>query len=284
MSQKETIITMSSSSSTIQCETNISNTFTTRTATSCEVETVNTTTRTVLSAAQEEEGMIKRLSRIKLGSASRNGSSRQLMFKKNNASPSPTISPARSMPTNSGSSISSSSSGSSASANRMRTRSQSQGKCTKIANAFRDATSTACFSCISKVSAASSTNSYTMTSHLNDNTKVSSQVSAEERTIFTDSHVNKTMKAARADFFTWYSSVKGFVSHRDPTGSPFIRCLVAVLSRYAYELEIQEMAYKVHYLMTQYETINHAEPDSTALYMMTPVTENSLNKKLYFNP
>jgi hypothetical protein len=135
---------------------------------------------------------------------------------------------------------------------------------------------------------ASSANAYT--SRLNDNTKISqvstemsSQVS-EERSIFTDSHVNKTIKAARADFFTWYSSVKGFVSHRDPTGSPFIRCLVAVLSRYAYELEIQEMAYKVHYLMTQYETINHAEPDSTALYMMTPVTENSLNKKLYFNP
>jgi hypothetical protein len=217
--------------------------------------------------------MIKRFSRIKLGSASRN-SSRQLMFKKNNSgtSPGPTTSPARSKPTE----VAATSTcfiQEVTTERRIRTRSQSQGKCTKLlASAFKE-TSSACFPCVSRMPSSPAAN-YAPAS-LFESVQCSS---------FTDSQVNKTIKAARADFFTWYSSVKGFVSHRDPTGSPFIRCLVAVLSRYAYEMEIQEMVYKVHYLMAQYETINHAQPESTALYMMTPVLENSLNKKLYFNP
>ncbi len=101
---------------------------------------------------------------------------------------------------------------------------------------------------------------------------------------FIDGRPIKTCVPSRSDFFIWYSSVRGFVSHRDVDGSPFIRCLVTVLSRCAYELELLEMVRKVNCLMQQYEKIHLDERNATAYYLTVPVAEYHLTKGLYFNP
>ena len=100
---------------------------------------------------------------------------------------------------------------------------------------------------------------------------------------FTDGRPIKTFMPSRSDFFIWYSSVRGFVSMRDPDGSPFIKCLVPVFSRCAYELELLEMVRKVNMLMQQYE-MNAYNERTVAQYFMVPVPEYHLSKRLYFNP
>lgn len=97
---------------------------------------------------------------------------------------------------------------------------------------------------------------------------------------FTDGRPIRTSLPSRSDFFIWYSSVRGFVSHRDSDGSPFLKCLVAVFSRYAKDLELIEMVRKVNSLMQQYEK-KHCDDKS---YFMLPVPEYHLTKNLYFNP
>lgn len=101
---------------------------------------------------------------------------------------------------------------------------------------------------------------------------------------FIDGRPIKTSLPSRSDFFIWYSSVRGFVSHRDVDGSPFIKCLVTVFSRCSYELELCEMVRKVNLLMQQYEKRHFDTPNSTASYFMVPVAELHLTKRLYFNP
>ena len=101
---------------------------------------------------------------------------------------------------------------------------------------------------------------------------------------FTDGRPIKTFMPSRSDFFIWYSSVRGFVSMRDPDGSPFIKCLVTVFSRCAYVLELVEMVRKVNMLMQQYEMNAYNEQNAVAQYFMVPVPEYHLTKNLYFNP
>lgn len=101
---------------------------------------------------------------------------------------------------------------------------------------------------------------------------------------FIDARPIKTLLPSRSDFFIWYSSVRGFVSHRDLDGSPFIKCLVTVFSRCAYELELIEMVRKVNWLMQQYEKKHFDESNAVACYFMVPVAEFHLTKRLYFNP
>ena len=102
---------------------------------------------------------------------------------------------------------------------------------------------------------------------------------------FIDGRPIKTMLPSRSDFFIWYSSARGFVSHRDTDGSPFIKCLVTVFSRCAYELELVEMVRKVNLLMQQYEKRHFEhERNAVASYFMVPVAEYHLAKRLYFNP
>ncbi len=101
---------------------------------------------------------------------------------------------------------------------------------------------------------------------------------------FIDGRPIKTCLPSRSDFFIWYSSARGFVSHRDADGSPFIKCLVTVFSRCSYELELIEMVRKVNMLMQQYEKRHFDERNSVASYFMVPVAEYHLAKKLYFNP
>jgi hypothetical protein len=101
---------------------------------------------------------------------------------------------------------------------------------------------------------------------------------------FIDGRPIKTSLPSRSDFFIWYSSVRGFVSHREPDGSPFIKCLVTVFSRCSYELELIEMVRKVNLLMQQYEKQHRDERNSIAYYFMVPVAEFHLTKRLYFNP
>lgn len=90
---------------------------------------------------------------------------------------------------------------------------------------------------------------------------------------------------SRSDFFIWYSSVRGLVSYReqDGSGSPFIKCLVTVFSRYACELELIEMVREVNSLMQKYKYKKKDENDKN-LYFMMPVAEFHLTKCLYFNP
>ena len=101
---------------------------------------------------------------------------------------------------------------------------------------------------------------------------------------FIDGRPIKTSLPSRSDFFIWYSSVRGFVSHRDIDGSPFIKCLVTVFSRCAYDLELIEMVRKVNLLMQQYEKKHFDERNAVASYFMVPVAEFHLTKRLYFNP
>jgi hypothetical protein len=101
---------------------------------------------------------------------------------------------------------------------------------------------------------------------------------------FIDGVPIKTSLPSRSDFFIWYSSARGFVSHRDADGSPFIKCLVTVFSRCSYELELIEMVRKVNMLMQQYEKIHFDERNAVASYFMVPVAEFHLAKRLYFNP
>ena len=101
---------------------------------------------------------------------------------------------------------------------------------------------------------------------------------------FIDGRPIKTFLPSRSDFFIWYSSVRGFASHRDVDGSPFIKCLVTVFSKCAYELELCEMVAKVNMLMQQYERIHFDEKNAVASYFMAPVMEFHLAKKFYFNP
>lgn len=101
---------------------------------------------------------------------------------------------------------------------------------------------------------------------------------------FIDGRPIKTSLPSRSDFFIWYSSARGFVSHRDADGSPFIKCLVTVFSRCAYELELIEMVRKVNMLMQQYEKKHFDERNAVASYFMVPVAEYHLAKRLYFNP
>ena len=105
-----------------------------------------------------------------------------------------------------------------------------------------------------------------------------------EESNFIDGRPIKTALPSRSDFFIWYSSVRGFASHREFDGSPFIKCLVTVFSRCAYELELIEMVRKVNLLMQQYEMRNFDEKNSLATYFMAPVPEFHLTKRLYFNP
>ena len=101
---------------------------------------------------------------------------------------------------------------------------------------------------------------------------------------FIDGHPIRTRLPSRSDFFIWYSSVRGFVSHRDGNGSPFIKCLVGVFSRFSKDLELIEMVRKVNILMQQYEQINYDERNYVSSYFMLPAPEYHLTKKLYFNP
>jgi len=101
---------------------------------------------------------------------------------------------------------------------------------------------------------------------------------------YMDARPIKTMLPSRSDFFIWYSSVRGFVSHRDLDGSPFIKCLTTVFSRCAYELELIEMVRKVNMLMQLYEKKHFDESNAVASYFMVPVAEFHLTKRLYFNP
>jgi hypothetical protein len=101
---------------------------------------------------------------------------------------------------------------------------------------------------------------------------------------FIDGRPIKTFLPSRSDFFIWYSSVRGFASHRDEDGSPFIKCLVTVFSKCAYELELCEMVAKVNMLMQQYERRHFDERNAVASYFMAPVMEFHLAKKFYFNP
>ena len=94
----------------------------------------------------------------------------------------------------------------------------------------------------------------------------------------------RTCSPARSDFLVWYSAVRGFVSHREQEGSPFIRCLVTVFSRCAYELEIMEMVAKVNLLMRDYVTELSDTPNPMLKYMTHPTSEYYLTHKLYFNP
>ncbi len=101
---------------------------------------------------------------------------------------------------------------------------------------------------------------------------------------FTDGRPIRTSLPSRSDFFIWYSSVRGFVSHRDTDGSPFLKCLVAVFSTYAKTLELTEMVQKVNQLMQQYEKRHFHGPNTVSSFLMLPVAEYLLTKKLYFNP
>lgn len=101
---------------------------------------------------------------------------------------------------------------------------------------------------------------------------------------FIDGRPIKTFLPSRSDFFIWYSSVRGFVSHRDVDGSPFIKCLVTVFSKCAYEMELIEMVRKVNHLMQHYEKKHFDERNAVASYFMVPVAEFHLTKRLYFNP
>ena len=129
--------------------------------------------------------------------------------------------------------------------------------------------------------AAPQTTSATRYSHSNI---ITSQACNESLRSFIDGRPIKTSLPARSDFFIWYSSVRGFVSHRDTDGSPFIKCLSTVFSRCAYELELIEMVRKVNFLMQQYEKKHFDETNAVSSYFMVPVAEYHLTKLLYFNP
>ena len=135
---------------------------------------------------------------------------------------------------------------------------------------------------------ATSNQSPTTSSSLNNlkclNNKFSSFHKAASFTDFIDGRPIRTTLPSRSDFFIWYSSVRGFVSHRDSNGSPFIKCLVAVFSRHSKHLELIEMVRKVNILMQQYEQIHFDEQNSVSSFFMLPVPEYHLTKKLYFNP
>jgi hypothetical protein len=115
-------------------------------------------------------------------------------------------------------------------------------------------------------------------------TSQSTQTFATTTSNFIDGRPIKTFLPSRSDFFIWYSSVRGFVSHRDADGSPFIKCLVTVFSKCAYELELIEMVAKVNMLMQQYEKKHFDSENACASYFMVPVMEYHLTKKFYFNP
>lgn len=84
------------------------------------------------------------------------------------------------------------------------------------------------------------------------------------------------VRAWHADQFKWFSTMRGFVSHRDDNGSPFLKCLVAVFILCSQECDIHELVTKVNALMTNYKK------DKT--YINQPVSEHTLSKKWYFNP
>lgn len=126
----------------------------------------------------------------------------------------------------------------------------------------------------------------TQTNEIADSCIMNSNIlsSTNSMSNFIDGRPIKTSLPSRSDFFIWYSSVRGFVSHRDIDGSPFIKCLVSVFSRCAYELELIEMVRKVNLLMQQYEKKHFDERNAIASYFMVPVAEFHLTKRLYFNP
>jgi hypothetical protein len=115
-------------------------------------------------------------------------------------------------------------------------------------------------------------------------TKSDSIMSYELLHKLTDGRPIKTSTPSRSDFFIMYSTIRGHVSHRDIDGSPFLKCLVTVYSRCAYDLEILEMARKINVLMKQYEKRHYNQRNSVCTYLTYPSLDFYLTKKLYFNP
>lgn len=237
----------------------------------------------------EDETLNKNMSKLKMSSS--NSSSIQLMFKKNSSSQS--------------SSSSASSRSNSKSKMKTRSRSHSRGKYSSYLASAATAIKTAI------KTSPSSSKTTTMLASISTQTCSSISVSSNEEqkpstsscTLaanrypesiiiptacnlmnFTDGRPIKTYIPSRSDFFIWYSSVRGYVSHRDSDGSPFIKCLVTVFSRCAFELELVEMVRKVNSLMQQYEAAHFNEKNAVASYFMSPVAEYLLTKRLYFNP
>ncbi|CAF0754057.1 unnamed protein product [Brachionus calyciflorus] len=160
-----------------------------------------------------------------------------------------------------------------------RSRSHSRSKCSYLASAA-SAIRTAIKTSPNTKNSISTQTSEITEAFLNQNVLTS----VHSMSNFIDGRPIKTSLPSRSDFFIWYSSVRGFVSHRDIDGSPFIKCLVTVFSRCAYELELIEMVRKVNMLMQQYEKRHFDERNAVASYFMVPVAEFHLTKRLYFNP
>ena len=231
------------------------------------------------SILSDEETISRRLTRLKVSSSSSsNSNGLQLMFKKNTASSSSTKSKTKTR-------------------SRSHSRSKYSSYLASAANAFKTAIKTS--PSASKTNAEVQTNSTQTCSTISVSSNASSSSfsvaanqypesiiipAASNLMNFTDGRPIKTYIPSRSHFFIWYSSVRGYVSHRDTDGSPFIKCLVTVFSRCAHELELIEMVRKVNSLMQQYEKAHFNERNAVAQYFMIPVAEYLLSKRLYFNP
>lgn len=263
-----------------------------------------------------DDDTIKKFKQLKM--SSNNASSVQLMFKKKNGKSSATgsqTSLSNSMGNSSSTSPSISNSNSSSSISsantkvkkNTRSRSHSRGKyahyLTSAATAIKTAIKTSPSTSKSILNSISTQTSFSLTAsqpitiptseelansncYLYQNNIITSTSYKNSQSImnFIDGRPIKTSLPSRSDFFIWYSSVRGFVSHRDVDGSPFIKCLVTVFSKCAYELELIEMVRKVNMLMQQYEKRHFDERNAVAAYFMVPVAEYHLAKKFYFNP
>lgn len=238
-----------------------------------------------LSTMSDEESLNKRFNKLKVSSSSAAtpSNSLQMMFKKNSAS--------------------SSSSSTISSKSKMKTRSRSHSRskyssylasaATAIKTAIKTSPSASKANTLLQSISTQTCSSMSVSSHGSSSSSSIAANQYPESIIipavsnlmnFTDGRPIKTYIPSRSDFFIWYSSVRGYVSHRDSDGSPFIKCLVTVFSRCAYELELIEMVRKVNSLMQQYEKAHFNEKNAIAQYFMSPVAEYLLTKRLYFNP
>ncbi len=245
-----------------------------------------------------EDDTIKKFKNLKVSSSQQSGSL-ELMFKKK---PNKNLSSSISSGSGSATSVSSATSSLAKSKMKTRSRSHSRSKLSYLASAATAiktvcktspssskamlssiSTQTTCSS-QSLVSSSEDVNSTISNCYLNTNIITSTIGHNPSMMNFIDGRPIKTCLPSRSDFFIWYSSARGFVSHRDADGSPFIKCLVTVFSRCAYELELIEMVRKVNLLMQQYEKRHWDERNAVASYFMVPVAEFHLAKRLYFNP
>ncbi|RNA05727.1 hypothetical protein BpHYR1_019567 [Brachionus plicatilis] len=207
-----------------------------------------------------EEDTIKRFKQLKMSSLA--SGSLQMMYKKKSSSTVNAHTETKVKKTRS----------------RSHSRSKYSSYLVSAASAIRTAIKTSPSSAKTLLNSISTQTSEMAQSYMNTNILTSSSSMSN----FIDGRPIKTSLPSRSDFFIWYSSVRGFVSHRDVDGSPFIKCLVTVFSRCAYELELIEMVRKVNLLMQQYEKKHFDESNAVASYFMVPVAEFHLTKRLLF--